>query len=116
MDKAYAYVLPETNRDFGGYARQCGLTSQSDLLKLLIRRELMLRRLSSESDLGSGGRQSPARGRRKITAHLGLDLGSSFEKYVDQLGLSMSCATSRLVQNELDERWLEAAIGWEPYR
>jgi hypothetical protein len=115
MNKAYAYVLPETNRDFGGYALNCGLTSQSELLKLLIRRELRLRRLPSESKLRTG-RQSPAQTRKKITAHLGADLGRSFEKHLSQLGLSTSCAASLLVQNELDERWLEAAIEWEPKR
>jgi hypothetical protein len=114
MDKAYAYVLPETNLKFEGYARDCGLMSQSELLKLLIRRELRLRRLPTENSLRTGSRQSPAQGRRKITAHLGLDLGSSFEKHVGQLGLSTSCAASLLVQNELSERWLEAAIAWEP--
>jgi hypothetical protein len=113
VDNAYAYVLPETNEQFGGYARRCGLSSQSDLLKLLIHRELKLRRLPSERALQSGSRQSPARGRKKITARLEPELGKSFEQHLQQLGLSTSCAASLLVQNELEERWLEAAIEWK---
>jgi hypothetical protein len=114
MDKAYAYVPLETNVRFEGYARRCGLTSRSELLKLLIKRELKLRRLPGASDVGTAGRQQAVGARKKITAHLSKDLATSFAKHIDSLGLSTSLAASLLVQGELAERWLEAAIGWDP--
>ncbi len=55
MHKAYAYVPLEMNVKFEGYAKRCGLTSRSELLKLLIKRELRLRRLPTALRIGAPG-------------------------------------------------------------
>ncbi|MCS3687500.1 hypothetical protein ABIF07_005473 [Bradyrhizobium elkanii] len=114
MDKAYAYVPSAVNAQFEGYARRCGMTSLSELLKLLIKRELRLRRLPHAKDDSGVTRQQPIADRKKITAHLSPDMAESFASHIDGLGLSTSLAASLLVEGELTERWLEAAIGWEP--
>jgi len=114
VEKTYAYVPTHTNLQFEGYARRCGLASQSELLKLLIKRELKLRRLPSGTELGGVTRQPPVAERKKITAHLPRELAQPFLGHIKQLGLSRSQATSILVQSELKERWLEAAIAWCP--
>lgn len=111
--KAYAYVPQGASADFNAYARACGLTSQSELLKLLIHRELQLRRLLRSQ---SGLRQPPLRGRKKITAHLTPELDARFSSHTNQLGLSTSGAAALLVEAELSERWLQAALDWEPPR
>ena len=116
VGKAYAYVSPKTGNDFERYAGACGLTSQSELLKLLIARELKLRRLPHSRDLRAGSRQAPLPGRKKITAHLQPGLDDPFSRHIGQLGLSTSCAAAMLVEAELSEQWLASAIEWKPKR
>ena len=107
---AYAYVPQATGEAFETYARRCGLTSKSELLKLLIRRELELNRLH----VAGPGRQPPSPGRTKITAHLCDELESALSAHADGLGVTTSHAAALLVEQELSERWLEAALVWEP--
>jgi len=102
------------SRDFESYARRCGLTSQSELLKLLIKRELRLKRLSVEQSHGTAVRQPALSDRKKITAHLSDELAAPFASHIRRLGISTSKAAAILVESELDERWLESAISWEP--
>ena len=107
---AYAYVPYGTGEAFEVYARTCGLTSKSELLKLLIGRELRLNRLKP----GEQSRQSPSPNRTKITAHLSDELEAALAKRAAALGVSTSHATARLVEGELSERWLEKSLTWEP--
>lgn len=109
--QAYAYVSVQVGNDFDGYARDCGLTSKSELLKLLIERELRLRRLGRpeiRSAYRAAGRES------KITAHLPSKLSDRFAAHISVLGYSKSSAAALLVERELEERWLANAIEWEP--
>lgn len=107
---AYAYVPVATQRAFGDYARVCGMTSKSELLKLLIMRELRLQRLSG----GAQNRQPATAGRSKITAHLSPDLDAALAAHTSALGVTTSHAAALLVERELSERWLETALTWEP--
>jgi len=107
---AYAYVPYATGEAFDAYARTCGLTSKSELLKLLIGRELRLNRLKP----GKQSRQPPSPNRTKITAHLSDELEAALAKRAAALGVSTSHATAQLVEGELSERWLEKSLTWEP--
>lgn len=109
--QAYAYVSAQVGSDFDGYARDCGLTSKSELLKLLIERELRLHRLGRsepQASFASVARDS------KITTHLPPQLSDRFAAHISALGFSKSLAAALLVSRELDERWLAHAIEWEP--
>lgn len=106
----YAYVPEATQRAFDDYARTCGMTSRSELLSLLIVRELRLRRLP----VGEQSRQPATKGRSKITAHLCTDLDAALTTHASDLGVTNSHAAARLVEAELAERWLESALCWEP--
>jgi hypothetical protein len=107
---AYAYVPRAIDDAFDEYAHQCGLTSKSELLSLLIRRELRLLRLPAAGQV----RQSPSPGRTKITARLSEELDAALTAHVTALGVTISHAAALLVEGELEERWLEAALAWEP--
>lgn len=109
--QAYAYVSAQVGRDFDGYARMCGLTSKSELLKLLIERELRIRRLGRPECRTA---HRPAGRDSKITAHLPSELSDRFAAHTLTLGYSKSSAAALLVERELQERWLANAIEWEP--
>jgi len=109
---AYAYVSSEVGHAFDQYTRACGLSSKSELLKLLIQRELRLQRLQAAAQ----ARQSPTAGRTKITAHLDDSLDAALAAHALSLGVSTSHAAASLVETELSERWLEAALEWVPSR
>lgn len=109
---AYAYVPRATGAAFDAYARECGLTSKSELLKLLIRRELRLNRLKPSDQ----ARQQPTDRRTKVTAHLSDELEVALSKRAAQLGVTTSHAAALLIEGELAERWLETALAWEPKR
>lgn len=115
QDKAaYAYVAATTGEAFDKYAKACGLTSKSELLKLLIQRELRLKRLRSDRQSGAS-RQAPlGQNKTKVTAHLNGDLNKALSTHVEMVGLSISNAAAQLVEIELNERWLEAALSWKP--
>lgn len=106
----YAYVPEATRRAFDEYARACGITSKSELLSLLIVRELRLKRLP----VGEQCRQTATKGRAKITSHLSTDLDTALTKRATDLGVTTSHAAARLVETELSERWLESALRWDP--
>ena len=104
-------TLPEDVGDaFEAYACECGLTSKSELLKLLIAREMRLNRLS----VARRSRQSPTSGRTKVTAHLTNELDGELARRAAALGVSTSHAAALLVEGELTERWLERSLTWEP--
>lgn len=109
---AYAYVSSEVGHAFEQYTRACGLSSKSELLKLLISREMRLRRLQAAGQT----RQSPTAGRTKITAHLDDGLDNALTAHASSLGVSTSHAAASLVETELSERWLESALEWVPSR
>ena len=106
----YAYVPEDVGDAFEAYACECGLTSKSELLKLLIAREMRLNRLS----VARRSRQSPTSGRTKVTAHLTNELDGELARRAAALGVSTSHAAALLVEGELTERWLERSLTWEP--
>ncbi len=107
---AYAYVSSEVEQAFDRYTHACGLSSKSELLKLLIQRELRLHRLR----VAGQARQSPTTGRTKITAHLDDGMDLALAAHASSLGVSTSHAAASLVETELSERWLESALDWVP--
>ena len=106
----YAYVSEEAGDAFEAYARECGLTSKSELLKLLISRELRIRRLK----ISRRTRQSPSARRTKVTAHMTDELDAGLARHATELGVSTSHAAALLVEGELSERWLEKSLTWDP--
>lgn len=111
--QANAYVSEQVSDAFDSYSRSCGLTSKSELLKLLIERELRLRRLSRSGASLVRHRHPVGRG-SKITTHLPSRVNERFDAHTRTLGFSKSAATAFLIETELSERWLETAIEWEP--
>lgn len=109
---AYAYVEIEAWNKFRQYSGAWGLSS-SELLKLLIRREMLHKRLQAAAGRQQI-RQVRVRERRKVTAYLDPALGGEFITYAEGLGLATSHAAALLVEVELTEKWLERAIREPP--
>ena len=101
----HGYVCPEQGSKFERYTKCMRLTAKSQLLLLLILRELRLKRLLAD------GRARNAQSREtKVSAYADEELVEAFRKHADAIGRSMSCCASELIEKELEERWLDAAL------
>ena len=105
----HGYVHPDTKGKFEAYRRDIGLTSSADLLTLLILREIELRRLAAtpSSAVGREPRGS------KVSTYIDPTRAAIFKKHVDMLGRSSSECAADLIERELAERWLVAALRME---
>ncbi|OYW19621.1 MAG: hypothetical protein B7Z52_03345 [Burkholderiales bacterium 12-64-5] len=101
----YGYVQPDIKNQFEAYRRGVGLTSDSELLTLLILREIEQKRLSAKA-VGLV-RQA---GNTKISARLDPVRAEQFKAHVQALGRSCSESAAALIERELTERWLVAAL------
>ena len=105
----HGYVCPDVHGRFEAYRRAVGLTSSSALLTLLVLREIKLQRLEP-----TGGRARDAQGGTardaKDSAYIDSGKAQAFKALTDKLGRSASDCAAALVEQELDERWLHAAL------
>jgi hypothetical protein len=106
----HGYVCPDIHGQFEAYRRELGLTSSSALLTLLVLREIKLRRLATSAMRTRDGQPRNA----KVSAYIELGKVQAFKELIDQLGRSASDCAADLVERELEERWLEAAIEMPP--
>lgn len=106
---------PRLKIEFEAYANRLGLRS-SELAKLLIARERLLRRLKSLHKK----RKAPKRSRQergsavemqKITAHVStVDQVKEFDAYAASCSLNRNLAGAWLLEKELSEKWLRHAL------
>ena len=106
-------VSAEMKSEFDTYAAVFRLNS-SPLLKLLIAREWRLRRMEKLAKAGKlvkFPQRVAASGRVAVTAHVpDLSDVTEFDRYARNCGLNRDKAGAWLMQTELRERWLEAAL------
>lgn len=102
----HAYVQADSRLRFEAYLKEIGLTSGSALLTLLILREIELRLLRSTAGPSSA---QEARS-KKVSAYVQADHAERFRAHADALGRSNSDCAAELIERELDERWLKAAL------
>lgn len=108
-------LLPKLKEQFEEYAARVGISS-SELVKLLILREGNLRRLlklRNQKNVPKHERQQRgfAQELEKITAHLpSLAAVRKFDAYAKRCNLSRNQAGVWLLQTELHEKWLDAAL------
>lgn len=102
----HAYVQANSHLRFEAYLKEIGLTSGSALLTLLILREIEIRLLRPSSRLSL---TQEARS-RKVSAYVQTDHAELFRAHADALGRSNSDCAAELIERELDERWLKAAL------
>lgn len=102
----HGYVRPDVHDRFETYRRTIGLTSGSALLTLLIIREIRLKRLGGPTVTNGAGGPRGA----KVSAYLDDKSASTFRGLVGTLGRSVSDCAADLIERELSERWLEAAL------
>lgn len=102
------YVSCDERIEFARFAEQHGLAA-SNLLNMLVRRELRGQRLAT---LAITYRSClPLRQCVKVIAHLNTpDLNEQFAEHAEAHGLSVAAAAGVLVRTELTERWLAAAM------
>lgn len=101
----HGYVPSDTHDKFERYWADMGLTSASALISLLIVREIQLKRLSSV------GRQSGAEPRpTKVSTYVPTPQAVLFKQHANGLGRSVSDCVAELVEREVGERWLYAAL------
>jgi hypothetical protein len=100
---------------FEAYAEGLGLKA-SELAKLLIVRELHLKRLLGQAKLGRLPKKprrasGPRREMAKVTAHVSsLARVAEFDQYAENCGLNRDRTGAWLLESELIERWLEKAM------
>lgn len=102
----HAYVQATSRLEFEAYLKEIGLTSGSALLTLLILREIELRLLgpSSANSLGQCARS------KKVSAYILSEHAERFRELTVALGRSKSDCAAELIERELKERWLRAAL------
>ena len=109
----HGYVCPDVHGRFEAYRREVGLTSSSALLTLLVLREIKLQRLGPargrSRDVQSGTTRDA-----KVSAYIDSGRAQAFKALTDKLGRSASECAAALVERELDERWLDAALAQPP--
>lgn len=103
----HGYVCPDIHVQFEAYRRELGLTSGSALLTLLLLREIKLRRLATCDQRPRDGHPRNA----KISAYIDSNKALAFMRFTEELGRSASDCAADLIERELEERWLQAAIG-----
>jgi hypothetical protein len=108
----HGYVCSDVHGRFEAYRREIGLTSGSALLTLLVLRELKVQRLTAmagpQRDRAHAPRES------KVSAYIDCGKVEEFRALAGRLGRSTSDCAAALVSQELEERWLDAAIGLAP--
>lgn len=102
----HGYVRPATKSKFEAYRRGIGLSSASELLTLLILREIEIKRLAATSMAVFG----PERRDSKVSAYVDPIRAAQFKCHVDALGRSSSECAAVLIEQELEEQWLVAAL------
>jgi hypothetical protein len=114
MSQITARLSPDIRDRFDKYAAEVGLDA-SELARLLIVREMRVRRLLGRST--SQPERYPAKkyGDRTLTAHFHLsEEVAKFDRYAQAQKLSRSGAARLIVERELRERWLAKAFAWSP--
>lgn len=102
----HGYVRSDIKGKFEAYRREIGLTSASDLLTLLILREIELKQLVATSPtVARRDRRSS-----KVSAYVDPARAAQFKNHVDALGRSSSECAADLIERELEEEWLVAAL------
>lgn len=110
-------VSEAVKKAFGVYAGRFGL-DDSQMAKLLIRRELCHRQLAAFA--ASGGNVDPIPHSSpskppKITAHFPSPTEvAEFDAYAASCGLGRGKAAAWILERELQERWLEKAFSRPP--
>jgi hypothetical protein len=102
----HAYVQAACHLRFEAYRKEVGLTSGSALLTLLILREIELRLLRP----GVGLVATQEARSSKVSAYILADHAERFRAHADALGRSNSDCAAELIERELDECWLKAAL------
>ncbi len=102
----HAYVKANCHLRFEAYRKEVGLTSGSALLTLLILREIELGLLRP----GAGSAATQETRSSKVSAYILTDHAERFRAHADSLGRSNSDCAAELIERELDERWLKAAL------
>ena len=108
----HSYVDDATHGEFEVYRKGLGFGNGSGLLSLLVLRELLAPKLAPAA--GSDRSGPPRTG--KVSAYLNADKADAFAAHVEALGRTVSNAGAELIRIEVEERWLEAALGWSPPR
>ncbi len=100
--------VTRTDRErFDSYAAEFGL-DRSGLANLLLYRELRVGRLEK---LDRGLVQRPGSRSVRITAHLPDGRLEVFDERAERAGLKRSAAGALVLLSELQQRWLEKAVG-----
>jgi hypothetical protein len=100
-------------REFAAYAESCGLDA-SELARLLLRRELRVRRIEKKHPRTISFDTVPASQNTKLTAHFHSDAWiRDFDTYARRCGYSRAVAARLVFENELEERWLAKALSWD---
>lgn len=102
----HGYVRPVTKSKFEAYRRGIGLSSASELLTLLILREIEIKRLAATSMVVVGHERRDS----KVSAYVDPARAAEFKCHVEGLGRSSSECAAALIERELEERWLLAAL------
>ena len=102
----HGYVRPNTKSKFEAYRRGIGLTSASELLTLLILREIEVKRLANTQSLAASG---PPRD-SKVSAYVDPARALQFKEHINSLGRTSSDSAAALIERELEEQWLAAAL------
>src|ERR1051326_619783 len=115
MSQITPRLSPEIRDRFKRYARKLGLDA-SELARLLILREMRVRRLRRERPPSHRRRAAYKRGTdRKLTAHFHLaESVIEFARYAHAAGLSRAAAARLIAEQELREKWLARALVWAP--
>jgi hypothetical protein len=116
MPQITARLSTDIRDRFDRYAAEVGLDA-SELARLLITREMRLRRLLRPANCQSNAAGTPSRkyGERKLTAHFHMPSQvAKFGKYAHAQKLSRAAAAKLIVERELREKWLVKAFAWTP--
>jgi hypothetical protein len=116
MPQITARLSTDIRDRFDRYAAEVGLDA-SELARLLITREMRVRRLLrlAKRQPGAAGTAPKKYGQRKLTAHFHLpDRVAEFDEYARTQGLRRAAAARLIVERELHEKWLAKAFAWTP--
>jgi len=111
-------LTSETKAAFERYCDDLGFGS-SEVLRLLIAREYMIRRLEKLKEAGTAPRKArqphgAAVRLPKITAHFSsAEQVERFDAYATRCNLNRDAAGAWLVGKELNDSWLRRALSWE---
>src|SRR5271157_1165308 len=110
MAQINARLSPRIRDRFDDYAAKLGLDA-AELARLLIVRELRVRRILMSSNPQAPSKASTATGHRKLTAHFHrAEQVAEFDRYANAHGLSRAAAAKLIFERELRETWLAKAF------